>query len=149
MVVALRTLLSSSKQPSWSHFITTNVLSRVGTSKGARKLDRQASVVKKIRTSLGKNPKALYQRAQAEQSSKKKVVPETKSSIRLLRAPILSARLKKLCDNGQVDVAVSTLKNAPLDAQNTPVWNTLIWECMKAERFKLAYELFIDVSIQP
>jgi hypothetical protein len=39
------------------------------------------------------------------------------------------------------------LKNAPLDAQNTPVWNTLIWECMKAKRFKLAYQLFIDVSV--
>jgi hypothetical protein len=39
------------------------------------------------------------------------------------------------------------LKNAPLDAQNTPVWNTLIWECMKAKRFKLAYQLFIDVRV--
>jgi hypothetical protein len=68
-----------------------------------------------------------------------------RSQIRLLEPHVLSARLKKLCDGGRIDTAVSTLKNAPLDAQNTPVWNTLIWECMKAKRFKLAYQLFIDV----
>lgn len=70
-----------------------------------------------------------------------------RSEIRLLEPHVLSARLKKLCDTGQVDGAVSMLKNAPLDAQNTPVWNTLIWECMKAKRFKLAYQLFIDVNV--
>jgi hypothetical protein len=66
--------------------------------------------------------------------------------MRLLEPHVLSARLRKLCDNGQLDAAVAMLKNAPLAAQNTPVWNTLIWECMKAKRFKLAYQLFIDVS---
>jgi hypothetical protein len=64
---------------------------------------------------------------------------------RLLEPHVLSVRLKKLCEAGQVDSAVAYLKNAPLDAQNTPVWNTLIWECMKAQRFKLAYQLFVDV----
>lgn len=68
-----------------------------------------------------------------------------RSEIRLLEPHVLSTRLKKLCDRGQIENAVSTLKNAPLDAQNTPVWNTLIWECMKAKRFKLAYQIFIDV----
>lgn len=70
-----------------------------------------------------------------------------RSEIRLLEPHVLSTRLKKLCDAGQIDGAVSMLKNAPLDAQNTPVWNTLIWECMKAKRFKLAYQLFIDVRV--
>lgn len=68
-------------------------------------------------------------------------VPET----HLLEPHVLSARLKKLCDAGNTDAAVTMLKNSPLDAQNTPVWNTLIWECMKAKRYKLAYQLFTDV----
>jgi hypothetical protein len=72
--------------------------------------------------------------------------PEAEPPKRLLLPHVLSARLKKLCDEGNVDNAVSLLKNAPLDAQNTQVWNTLIWECMKAKRFRLSYELFIDVS---
>jgi len=70
---------------------------------------------------------------------------KTGSEIRLLEPHVLSSRLKKLCDAGKIDSAVSMLKNAPLDAQNTPVWNTLIWECMKTKRFKLAYQLFTDV----
>ncbi|KAJ3769509.1 pentatricopeptide repeat-containing protein [Lentinula raphanica] len=64
----------------------------------------------------------------------------------LLEPHILSARLKKLCDGGQIDTAVAMLKNSPLDAQNVPVWNTLIWECLKAERFRLAYELYTDMK---
>ncbi len=66
--------------------------------------------------------------------------------MKLLEPHTLSARLKKLCSKNQIDTAVSMLKNSPLDAQNTPVWNTLIWEAMKAKRFKVAYELYIDVS---
>ena len=64
----------------------------------------------------------------------------------LLEPHVLSERLKKLCSANRLDNAVSLLKNAPLDAQNTPVWNTLIWEAMKAKRFKLGYELYVDVS---
>ncbi|KAJ4478063.1 hypothetical protein J3R30DRAFT_3404199 [Lentinula aciculospora] len=64
----------------------------------------------------------------------------------LLEPHILSSRLKKLCDEGQVDTAVAMLKNSPLDAQNVPVWNTLIWECLKAERFRLAHDLYIDMK---
>lgn len=72
---------------------------------------------------------------------------QPKSEMRMLEPHVLSTRLRKLCDNGQLDAAVTMLKNAPLDAQNTPVWNTMIWESMKAKRFKLAYQLFVDVSI--
>ncbi|KAJ7507804.1 pentatricopeptide repeat-containing protein [Mycena galericulata] len=71
---------------------------------------------------------------------------EKSPTMRLLEPHVLSGRLKKLAENNQLDTAVAMLKNAPLAAQNTPVWNTLIWECMKAKRFKLAYDLFIDVS---
>ena len=66
--------------------------------------------------------------------------------IRLLEPHILSARIQKFCGEGKGDRAVWALKEAPLDAQNTPVWNTLIWECLKLSRYKLAYELFTDVS---
>lgn len=66
--------------------------------------------------------------------------------MRLLEPHVLSGRLKKLADNDQLDTAVAMLKNAPLAAQNTPVWNTLIWECMKARRYKLGYDLFIDMK---
>lgn len=65
--------------------------------------------------------------------------------MRLLEPHVLSGRLKKLAGQNQLDMAVAMLKNAPLAAQNTPVWNTLIWECMKAKRFKLGYDLFVDV----
>ena len=70
-----------------------------------------------------------------------------KANMRLLEPHVLSKRLKDLCDSNKIDDAVSMLKNAPLDAQNTQVWNTLIWEALKAKRFKLSYQLFIDVGI--
>ena len=70
-----------------------------------------------------------------------------KANMRLLEPHVLSKRLKTLCDSNKIDDAVCMLKNAPLDAQNTQVWNTLIWEALKAKRFKLSYQLFIDVSI--
>ncbi|KAF5393610.1 hypothetical protein D9757_000025 [Collybiopsis confluens] len=64
----------------------------------------------------------------------------------LLEPHILSSRLIKLCNERQIDKAVDMLKNSPLDAQNVPVWNTLIWECLKGKRFRLAYELYIDMK---
>jgi hypothetical protein len=75
-------------------------------------------------------------------NTRKKDIPVSK---KLLEPYVLSERLQKLCSEGKVDGAVVMLKNAPLDAQNTPVWNTLIWECMKARRFQLSYQLFVDV----
>lgn len=75
-----------------------------------------------------------------ERDTKKK-----EGGIKLLEPHTLSKRLKALCDVGQLDAAVNMLKSAPLDAQSTPVWNTLIWECMKAHLFRLGYMLFVDV----
>jgi len=71
------------------------------------------------------------------------------SEKKLLEPHVLSQRLKKLCDGGKLESAVAMLKSAPRDAQNTPVWNTLIWECMKAERYQLGYQLYTDVSYRP
>lgn len=70
-----------------------------------------------------------------------------KAGLRRLEPHALSGRLKRLCDSNNVDDAVYMLKNAPLDSQNTQVWNTLIWETLKAKRFQLSYQLFVDVSI--
>ena len=69
-----------------------------------------------------------------------------KANMRMLEPHVLSKRLKNICDSNRIDDAVHMLKNAPLDAQNTQVWNTLIWEALKVKRFKLSYQLFIDVS---
>jgi hypothetical protein len=68
---------------------------------------------------------------------------------RLLEPHILSQRLKKLCEGGRLEVAIDTLKSAPLDSQSTPVWNTLIWEVLKAQRWNLSYKLYTDVSTRP
>ncbi len=57
----------------------------------------------------------------------------------------LSRRLKILCDEGQLDAAISMLKNTPRDAQNAPVWNTVIWECLKQKQYQLSYQLYTDV----
>lgn len=65
---------------------------------------------------------------------------------RLLEPHILSQRLKKLCEAGQLDAAIDMLKNAATGAQTTPVWNTLIWEVLKAHRWNLSYKLYTDVS---
>ncbi|KAG6861611.1 hypothetical protein C0995_014518 [Termitomyces sp. Mi166 len=69
-----------------------------------------------------------------------------KSTLKLLDPYTLSSRLKKLCDANQIDSAVQTLKNSPGDAQNTQVWNTIIWGCLKAKRFALSYQLYIDMK---
>ena len=63
----------------------------------------------------------------------------------MLRPSVLSERIKKLAEQGKLDDAVTMLKNAPLDAQNTIVWNTIIAQCMQARHYKLAWQLYNDV----
>lgn len=70
---------------------------------------------------------------------------EKTSEKRLLHPHVLSARLIKICDDDQLNTAIDTLKNLPLDAQNVAVWNTLIRETLKAKRYQLAYQLYVDV----
>ncbi|KAI1796320.1 hypothetical protein LXA43DRAFT_880376 [Ganoderma leucocontextum] len=65
---------------------------------------------------------------------------------RLLKPYELTLRLTKLCEEGQMDEAIDMLKNMPLDAQNTAVWNTMISQAGRAGRFQLAYQLYIDMK---
>ncbi|KAI9467079.1 hypothetical protein BJY52DRAFT_1111545, partial [Lactarius psammicola] len=58
----------------------------------------------------------------------------------------LSRRLIAHCERGEVDLAVSMLRRAPKNAQNVKVWNTLIQQCMNAEKYKLAFHVFIDMK---
>ena len=64
---------------------------------------------------------------------------------KLLQPYELSTRLVKLASEGQLDEAIVMLQNSPLDASNVKTWNTLLLQCMKEERFKLGYKLYIDV----
>lgn len=38
------------------------------------------------------------------------------------------------------------LQNTPLDAQNTVVWNGLLKDFLRAEKYQRAFELYVDVS---
>ncbi|OJA18966.1 hypothetical protein AZE42_00388 [Rhizopogon vesiculosus] len=65
---------------------------------------------------------------------------------RLLKPYDLSMQLKRMCSEGDLNGAVERLKTMPRDAQNAAVWNTMISECLSAERYQLSYELFIDMK---
>lgn len=64
-----------------------------------------------------------------------------------LEAYVLSKRLRHLCTQGNLTQAIGLLKATPRDAQNVVVWNTVIVECMKSQKYTRAYTLFVDVSI--
>jgi hypothetical protein len=66
--------------------------------------------------------------------------------LKTLEPHVLSTRISRLSDRGLLDEAIALVKNAPLDAQNTPVWNTLIWECLKARRYQLGFKLYAEVG---
>jgi hypothetical protein len=65
-----------------------------------------------------------------------------------LKPNVLVGRLKELFEANNIDGAIHALKNSPADAQNTPVWNTVIWECMKMRKWTLAYKLYVDVGVR-
>ncbi|TFK43536.1 hypothetical protein BDQ12DRAFT_184421 [Crucibulum laeve] len=119
-------------------YLRRQALAAAATStKSSRNTEKCPTGEKERSISQKKYRSQHYDASQEEHKSDK---------IKLLEPHVLSARLKKLCDAGKVDDAVAMLKNAPLDAQNTPVWNTLIWESMKAKRFQLGYQLFVDMK---
>jgi hypothetical protein len=66
----------------------------------------------------------------------------------LLQPYELSRRLIGLCQQGDVDLAVTALQQAPRNAQNIKVWNTIIQQCMDAKKYNLAYSVFTDVRPQ-
>jgi len=147
---------SISDIPAWGHysgrFISVRHSSRQPGAREAevaqlpRFLRRQQSKPTALGPMKGKrpesNPAPTAFRSRHHDSLKE--VP--KAAMKPLEPHVLSARLKRSCNEGKVDDAVFMLKNAPLDAQNTQVWNTLIWECLKVKRYQLAYQLFVDVS---
>lgn len=80
------------------------------------------------------------------QLDKRQVNGEGVQKKRLLKPYDLSIQLKSLCREGDLDGAIERLKSTPRDAQNIAVWNTMISECLSAERYQLSYDLFVDVS---
>ncbi|KAJ3559185.1 hypothetical protein NM688_g495 [Phlebia brevispora] len=90
-------------------------------------------------------PKADLRQRTDKQRAVRYVAQPTETK-HLLRPSELSERLKKLAAQGRLDDAVTMLKNAPLDAQNAIVWNTLLVLCMKERRFKLAYQMYTDMK---
>lgn len=65
---------------------------------------------------------------------------------RMLRPPVLVERMKAAAVRGSLDDAIMLVKNAPADAQNTTVWNSLITQVLHKGMYKLAFSLFNDVS---
>ncbi|CCM04795.1 uncharacterized protein FIBRA_06988 [Fibroporia radiculosa] len=98
---------------------------------------------------LPKNPKRgkpslfLHPSGKHPKSHAKPIRGELKKP---LRPHVFSKRLLALCKADKIEEAVSTLQNAPLDAQNTIVWNTLIREVLLRKRFKLGYQLYVDMK---
>lgn len=58
----------------------------------------------------------------------------------------LSQRMIDVASRGEIDRAIDIVKHSALDSQSTTVWNTLLKQILLAERFKLSYEIFTDVS---
>jgi len=150
-------LSSTSDIPAWGHYIRRFISVRHSSRQPGAREAEVAQLPRFLRrqqeakpTTLGSmkgkrpesNPTPTAFRSRHYDSLKE--VP--KAAMKPLEPHVLSARLKRSCDDGKVDDAVFMLKNAPLDAQNTQVWNTLIWECLKVKRYQLAYQLFVDVS---
>ena len=133
------------EEPAESSTLLPRYIRRQQLQKGA---STEASSLKKLNGHVGGEPSSSSKKTTIYRSKHldSSIQPTSKTEMRLLEPHVLSARLKKLCESGKVEDAVVMLKNAPLDAQNTPVWNTLIWEAIKIQRYKLAYELYIDVS---
>lgn len=59
---------------------------------------------------------------------------------------MLAQRLQILTEQGKLEEAADMLQNTPLDAQNTVVWNGLLKDFLRAEKYQRAFELYVDVS---
>jgi len=62
---------------------------------------------------------------------------------------VLSKRLTNLILQGQLNQAVTMLRNSPADASNASTWNTLFLHCMMTKRFKLGYGMYTCVRVPP
>ncbi|KAL1747453.1 hypothetical protein HDZ31DRAFT_31831 [Schizophyllum fasciatum] len=108
---------------------------------------------------FGKPPKDDKQRLSTSEAAKKQKEPAVYRSKhwdpskdqgsgekKMLDPYVLSKRLQKMCSEGKLEDAIETLKNMPRDASSTPVWNMIIWECMKAKKYKTAYQLYVEMK---
>ena len=84
----------------------------------------------------------------AEPARVRSVSPASEEK-RMLRPAVLVKRIQKLMHDGRLDDAVYMVKNVPLDAQDTIVWNVLMSGAMTARRFTLAWQLYVDVRGPP
>ncbi|KAH9899807.1 hypothetical protein C8Q73DRAFT_639742 [Cubamyces lactineus] len=71
---------------------------------------------------------------------------EQQEQKRLLQPHILSRRLTTMCREGRLDKAFEYLQTLPLDAQNVPVWNTLISHAGEAQRYRFMYQIYIEMK---
>ncbi|KAF6762617.1 hypothetical protein DFP72DRAFT_876355 [Ephemerocybe angulata] len=76
------------------------------------------------------------QRFQQEKAKREEDVEE--DSHKPLDPYVLGKRIRRL--------PVTMLKTAPRDAMNAVVWNTMMWEALKAQRFQLAHALYVDMK---
>jgi hypothetical protein len=132
------------------------------TSAAAAASASRVSAVRKPRSLTGRNaPKTAGKAADKPKASDKpkpkvpkppKEGPAPRNDDGSVRYPlkpnVLAGRLQALCAERDIEGAIDALKAAPAAAQNTPVWNTLMWECMKARKYGLAYKLYVDVRTQ-
>lgn len=58
----------------------------------------------------------------------------------------MSAKVHKICKDGKVEDAVEYVQNLPADALNIAVWNTLIMCAGQEKKYRLAHQVYIDVS---
>lgn len=71
---------------------------------------------------------------------------EEEAPKRLLKPHQVSGRVHKMCEQGDIEDAVKYVQSMPLDALNNVVWNTLISQAGHVKRFRLAHEVYTDVS---
>jgi hypothetical protein len=67
-------------------------------------------------------------------------------TVKGLRPYEVASRVNILLEENKLDHAVTMVENLPLDTVNVVVWNTLITAAIQAARYKLAFELYYDVS---
>lgn len=67
-------------------------------------------------------------------------------TVRGLKPYEVVERVNVLLAENKLDHAITMVESLPLDAINVVVWNVLIAEAIKANRPKLAFELYYDVS---
>ncbi|KAI0776054.1 hypothetical protein BD413DRAFT_469635 [Trametes elegans] len=71
---------------------------------------------------------------------------DQRQSKRLLKPSTVSTIVNGMCAEQRLDAAIDYVQSLPLDAQNAPVWNTLIAHAGTAGRYRLAYQLYIDMK---